>query len=149
MKAHTYIRVESQLADVAGDDLFPFGHHGYPKGVVYDSFLHRVHLDKTRAVLEVGCAVILSSVAVTTHTHSCTVLKFGKSPTGDVASTENGRNGFIITEGPVAPMSPGADTAPPLPAGNRNRLLTNLVWIGGNRNLEKCFLLLVLNLFSI
>lgn len=39
------------------------------------------------------------------------VLKFGKSPTGDVVSTGNDRNGFIITEGPVAPISPGK--APP------------------------------------
>lgn len=40
-----------------------------------------------------------------------TVLKFGKSPTGDVVSTGNERNGFIITEVPVAPMRPGR--APP------------------------------------
>lgn len=46
-----------------------------------------------------------------THTYSHTVLKFGKSPTGDVVSTGNGRNGFIITEGPGAPMRPG--NAPP------------------------------------
>lgn len=47
------------------------------------------------------------------------VLKFGKSPTGDVVSTGNGRKGFIMTEGPVAPMRPGnaPPTAPlPLPA---------------------------------
>lgn len=58
------------------------------------------------------------------HTRSHTVLKFGKSPTGDDVSTGNGRNGFIITEGPVAPTRPG--NAPPtalhpLP-GNRESL---------------------------
>lgn len=53
---------------------------------------------------------------------SHTVLKFGKSPTGDVVSTGNGRNGFIITDGPVAPMSPGnppPTALHPLP-GNRD-----------------------------
>lgn len=54
--------------------------------------------------------------------HTPTVLKFGKSPTGDVVSTGNGRKGFIMTEGPVAPMRPGnaPPTAPlPLP-GNKH-----------------------------
>lgn len=45
------------------------------------------------------------------HAPRHTVLKFGKSPTGDVVSTGNERNGFIITEVPVAPMRPGK--APP------------------------------------
>ena len=52
------------------------------------------------------------SRSVLPQTQSRTVLKFGKSPTGEVVSTGNGRNGFIITEGPVvAPMRPG--NAPP------------------------------------
>lgn len=58
------------------------------------------------------------------HTHTPdrhTVLKFGKRPTGDVVSTGNVRNGFIITEGPVAPIRPGnaPPTAPHPPPGNR------------------------------
>lgn len=44
---HTYIRVESQLTDVTGDDLFLLGHHGNAKGVVDDGLLHRVHLQET------------------------------------------------------------------------------------------------------
>lgn len=64
-------------------------------------------------------AVGLALPAATTPCH--TVLKFGKSPTGDVVSTGNDRNGFIIVEGPVAPMSPGnarPTALHPLP-GNR------------------------------
>lgn len=37
------IRVEPQLADSTGDDLFLFRYHGNAKGVVDDSLLHRVH----------------------------------------------------------------------------------------------------------
>lgn len=48
-----------------------------------------------------------SLVQSLTHSHTHTVLKFGKSPTGDVVSTGNDKNGFIITEGPLAPISPG------------------------------------------
>lgn len=69
-----------------------------------------------------------------THTRSHTVLKFGKSPTGDVVSTGNGRNGFIITEGPVAPMRPG--NAPPtalhpLPGNRETESLNGWLRISG------------------
>lgn len=56
-------------------------------------------------------SVLLVATTCKRHTPRRTVLKFGKSPTGDVVSTGNGRNGFIITEVPVAPMRPGK--APP------------------------------------
>lgn len=56
-------------------------------------------------------SVLLVATTCKRHTPRRTVLKLGKSPTGDVVSTGNGRNGFIITEVPVAPMRPGK--APP------------------------------------
>lgn len=42
---NTHIRVKAKLADITGNDLFLLWGNGHSKGMVYDCFLHRIHLE--------------------------------------------------------------------------------------------------------
>lgn len=116
--------------------------------MVDDGFLHRVHLQEVhrgqRSFVFVGqgCqSAIGLFVTVTvycclktlyTHTHSRTMLKFEKSPTGDIASIGNDRNCFIVNEVLVLSPAKAPPTGPakapptvlhPLPTRERRTLM--------------------------
>lgn len=43
--ASTHIRVKAKLADITGNDLLLLWGNGHSKRMVYDCFLHRIHLE--------------------------------------------------------------------------------------------------------
>lgn len=55
---YTYIRIETKLADIARNDLFFLWWNGNTKRMVYDCFLHRIHLKrKTIEIKAPSCIV--------------------------------------------------------------------------------------------